>query len=148
WAGAIGIAPLPALWLVSQDVRPFLAIQVMGGIAWGALELAILLSFFEHIPASERTGVLTCFNLANALAIAGGAAIGGLAFDALGGGHAGYAVLFLASAAARGAALWALRGVGEVPVPEAPLQLRTVAVRPNAGALQRPILPTATAEED
>jgi MFS family permease len=148
WAGALGITPLPVLWLASDAYPALLAIQITAGVAWGAVELAILLSFFEHIPASERTGVLTIYNLANALAIAAGAAAGSAIFDAIGGGRAGYAALFALSTAGRAAALLLLRGVREVSVPEAPLELRTVAVRPNAGALQRPILPTAQADDE
>jgi MFS family permease len=141
--GAVGIAPLPLLWLLTDRLPGLLAIQIAAGIAWGAVELAILLSFFEHIPAAERTGVLTIFNLANALAIAAGAALGGFLFHALGGGRSAYATLFVVSSAARGLALVALRGTRTLAVPEAALELRTVAVRPNAGALQRPILSTA-----
>jgi MFS family permease len=148
WAGAVGITPLPVLWLLSDAYPALLAIQIAAGVAWGAVELAILLSFFEHIPASERTGVLTIYNLANAIAIAAGAAAGGVVFAALDGGRPAYAALFVLSTAVRGAALLLLRGVRGVTVPEAPLELRTVAVRPNAGALQRPILPTARADEE
>jgi MFS family permease len=147
-AGALGITPLPVLWLLSDAWPALLAIQIAAGVAWGAVELAILLSFFEHIPASERTGVLTLYNLANAIAIAAGAAGGGVLFSALDGGWPAYAALFATSALVRGAALLLLRGVRDVAVPEAPLELRTVAVRPNAGALQRPILPTARADDE
>jgi hypothetical protein len=69
-------------------------------------------------------------------------------FDALGGGRTAYAALFAISAAGRAVALLLLRGVRDVSVPAAPLELRTVAVRPNAGALQRPILPTAQADDE
>jgi MFS family permease len=148
WAGAVGITPLPVLWLLSDAYPALLAIQIAAGVAWGAVELAILLSFFEHIPASERTGVLTIYNLANAIAIAAGAAAGAAVFAALGGGRPAYAALFVLSAGIRGGALLLLRGVRDVAVPEAPLELRTVAVRPNAGALQRPILPTARADDE
>jgi len=148
WAGALGITPLPVLWLASDAYPVLLAIQIAAGVAWGAVELAILLSFFEHIHASERTGVLTIYNLANAVAIAAGAAVGSAVFDALGGGRPGYAMLFALSSAGRAGALLLLRGVRDVSVPEAPLELRTVAVRPNAGALQRPILPTAQADPE
>jgi predicted MFS family arabinose efflux permease len=147
-AGAVGIAPLPVLWLVTDAYPVLLAIQIAAGVAWGAVELAILLSYFEHIHASERTGVLTIFNLATALAIAAGATIGGLVFDARGGGRAAYAALFVLSTLGRGAALGFLRGMRDVAVPAAPLELRTVAVRPNAGAFQRPILPTAQADDE
>jgi MFS family permease len=146
--GAVGITPLPVLWLLTDAYPALLAIQITAGVAWGAVELAILLSYFEHIHASERTGVLTIFNLATALAIAAGATLGSVVFDGLGGGRPGYAALFVLSVAGRAASLGILRGVRDVSVPEAPLELRTVAVRPNAGAMQRPILPTATADDE
>lgn len=148
WAGALGITPLPVLWLLSDAYPALLAIQIAAGVAWGAVELAILLSFFEHIHASERTGVLTIYNLANAVAIAAGAALGSAVFAALGGGRPAYAMLFALSTIGRAAALLLLRGVRDVSVPEAPLEQSTVAVRPNAGALQRPILTTAQADDE
>lgn len=148
WPGAIGVAPLPVLWLLSDAYPALLAIQIAAGIAWGAVELAMLLSYFEHIDAAERTGVLTIFNLATALAIATGALAGGALFSAVGGGRSGYAALFVVSALGRAAALLLLRRVRDVAVPEAPLELRTVAVRPHAGALQRPILGTAEADPE
>ena len=148
WGGALGIMPLPVLWLFS-DAFPFLlGIQILAGFAWGAVELAILLSYFEHIPAAQRTGVLTLFNLATAVAMAAGAAGGAFVFELAGGGRAAYAVLFALSTGARSLALLALRGVHDVAAPAAPLELRTLAVRPNAGALQRPILPTARADDE
>ncbi len=148
WAGALGITPLPVLWLLSDAYPALLAIQITAGVAWGAMELAVLLSYFEHIDASERTGVLTIFNLATALAIAAGALAGGAIFSLLDGGRTGYAALFVVSTTGRALALLLLRRVRDVSVPEAPLELRTVAVRPNAGPMQRPILPTAGADVD
>ncbi len=148
WAGALGITPLPVLWLLSDAYPALLAIQLTAGVAWGAVELAVLLSYFEHIDASERTGVLTIFNLATAVAIAAGALAGGALFSLLGDGRTGYAALFVVSTAGRMLALLLLRRVSDVLVPEAPLELRTLAVRPNAGPMQRPILTTAEADSD
>ena len=148
WAGALAITPLPVLWLLSDAYPALLAIQITAGVAWGAVELAVLLSYFENIDASERTGVLTIFNLATAVAIAAGALVGGALFSLLDGGRTGYAALFVVSTAGRALALLLLRRVRDVSVPEAPLELRTVAVRPNAGPMQRPILPTAEADSE
>jgi MFS family permease len=148
WAGALAITPLPVLWLVTDSFPFLLGIQIAAGCAWGAVELAILLSYFEHIPAAERTGVLTIFNLATAVAMAAGATAGAFVFELAGGGRAAFATLFALSTAARALALVALRGVHDVSAPAEPLELRTVAVRPNAGALQRPILPTAHADDE
>jgi predicted MFS family arabinose efflux permease len=147
WLGALGIVPLPCLWLVSSEPLFFVALQAAAGVAWAALELGTLLAFFEDIERHERTSVLTYFNLANALAIATGTLLGAALFAELGPAR-GYAALFVLSAAGRALCLLLVR---RVPPPERPapaLELRTLAVRPNAGALQRPILATLDAEPE
>ena len=53
--GAIGIVPLPALWLVSDALPYLIAIQVVAGVAWAALEYATQLSFFESLDERDRT---------------------------------------------------------------------------------------------
>jgi len=148
WAGGLGIVPLPLLWMLTDWFPALVAMQVASGVAWGALELAILLSYFEHIPEAERTGVLTIFNLANAAAIAGGASLGSVLFAHLGPSRASYFGLFALSGGMRALSLGVLRGVADVAAPEAPLELRTVAVSPTEGALQGPVLPTAQADPE
>jgi len=148
WGGALSIVPLPLLWMLTDWFPALVAMQIVSGIAWGAVELAILLSFFEHIPESERTGVLTIFNLANAIAIAAGATVASGLFRLLGPGRAAFFALFGISAASRALALVALRGVRDVEAPEAPLELRTVSVNPTEGAVQGPILSTAQADPE
>jgi MFS family permease len=145
WWGALGIVPIPALWLLSHDFLYLLALQVVAGCAWAALEYATLLSFFEGIEERDRASVLSAFNLANAAAIALGAVAGSQLFTGLNGSVAGYAWLFAISTAGRLGALWILRGARVAErVPR--LHLRTLAVRPSAGAIQRPIL--ASAEDE
>jgi MFS family permease len=142
WLGSLGIVPLPALWLVSHSLPWLLFLQLLGGVSWAAYELATLLSFFEHIPPHSRTSVLSVYNLAQAMAIVTGGAVGGLLLGL--GGHAGpsYLPLLIVSALARLASLAMLRGVPDVVPPMAqPPALRTLSVRPSAGALQRPVLP-------
>jgi MFS family permease len=142
WIGSLGIVPLPMLWLVSDSIAWLFALQIGAGVSWAAFELATLLSFFEHIPHHARTSVLSVYNLAYALAIVVGGAIGG-AILYLGDRSAGaYVVLLVASSGARLASLPLLRGVRNVVPPEAaPPPLRSLSVRPSAGALQRPVLP-------
>jgi MFS family permease len=137
WLGALGITPLPGLWLLAEGPIAFVTLQLFAGAAWAAVELATLLAFFEHLEPRARTSVLTYFNLANALAIAAGALLGSLCF-----GPGGYALVFGLSLAARAASLLLLRGVPSTqPAPQLP-EVRTLAVRPNAGGVQRPILAT------
>jgi len=144
--GAVGIVPLPLLWLVSHHFAYLLALQCFAGTAWAALEFATLLSFFEGIPEHERTSVLAVFNLANAAAVALGALCGGRILLALEGSPEAYAVLFAVSVAGRLGALGLLRGA-RAARGGAEMQLRTLAVRPSAGAVERPILATVDGAE-
>jgi MFS family permease len=142
WLGSLGIVPLPTLWLVSDSVTWLFLLQLLAGVSWAAFELATLLSFFEHIPLRARTSVLSIYNLAYALAIVVGGAVGGLILHL--GNHAGssYAALLLVSALARLVSLVMLRGAPNVvPRESQPPALRVLSVRPSSGALQRPVLP-------
>jgi MFS family permease len=140
--GATGIVVLPPLWLVSDDLRWLLAVQLVSGVMWGAFELSAMLSFFEGIPRRERTSVLTLYNFTNAAAIAAGSLLGGALLRFLPEGAPLYAWLFFASSAARAVALRMLRPLGTLRMPKAHVVLRTLAIRPAQGAFQRPIVAT------
>jgi MFS family permease len=139
WAGAVGIAPIPALWLVSHQFSYLIVLQILAGIAWAALEFATLLSFFERIEPEDRASVLSLFNLGNAAAICLGALVGSQLFAALGAAPLAYAWLFGISTVGRLALLLILRGTRPAGHTLG-MGLRTLAVRPSVGAVQRPIL--------
>lgn len=146
WLGGVGIVPLPLLWLISHAFTYLLAIQLVAGVAWGAVELATTLSFFERIAERDRASVLAVFNLCNALAIALGALVGAQLFAWLDGAAAGYAWLFAVSSAGRLLSVALLR---RTPTPEhvsPDFRLRTLAVRPSGVAVQRPILASVSSE--
>jgi len=107
--GAFAIVPLPVLWLFSDRFLYLVALQLLSGTAWAALEFATMLSFFEGIEDRDRARVLSAFNLANASAVAIGALIGSQIFTFMERTHEAYAVLFAFSVAGRLAALWWLR---------------------------------------
>lgn len=144
--GAAGVVPLPALWLVSDDFAYLLALQAVSGTVWAALELGTALAFFESLEERDRASILTVYNLALAAAVAGGALVGAGLFRALAPEGGAYATLFALSSVARLLALPLLRRTPRVVAPEG-VALRTLAVRPSAGALQRPILSTLVGEE-
>ncbi|MDX1648316.1 MAG: MFS transporter [Myxococcota bacterium] len=144
--GAVGVTPLPALWLVSDAFLYLLALQVLSGAMWAALELGTALAFFESLEERDRARILTLYNLAHAAAITGGALLGTLLFRSVPDGAGAYAVVFAVSAGARLLALPLLPRAPRIPVPEG-VRLRTLAVRPSAGAVQRPILATLEDEE-
>jgi MFS family permease len=146
WLGGVGIVPLPVLWLVSHDFTYLLALQLFAGVAWGAIELATTLSFFEGIRESDRASVLSAFNLANAVAIAVGALVGAQLFTWLDGSAGGYAWLFAISSAGRLLTLALLRRTPAAARVPAGLRLRTLAVRPSGVAVQRPILASVNGE--
>lgn len=139
-AGAIGIVPLPALWLLSPAVPFLFAVNFFSGLAWAAYELSVFLLLFETIRTDERTSLLTTFNLANALATLGGAATGGILLHTLGETPRSYAILFAISFAARAATLLLLRRCPGVAFRVVPILWRTLSVVPSAGSLARPIL--------
>jgi len=147
-AGAIGIIPLPSLWLVSHDFVYLLVLQLVSGCAWAAVEYASLLSFFEGIDERDRASVLTLFNLANAAALAAGSVVGGLMLRGLGPSEASYAWLFVASSLTRLATLLLLRGAPSGRALPPRMELRTLAVRPASGGVQRPILASVETEGD
>ena len=138
--GALGIVPLPALWLVSDDFTYLLVLQAFAGCAWAAVELATLLVFFDALEQETRTSVLALYNAGSAAAVALGSLLGAGLFVALGSGAGAYAALFAVSSIARMATLPLLRAVAP-PKPGPPTgELDTLAIRPSLGALQRPIL--------
>jgi MFS family permease len=146
--GALAIVPLPPLWLVSDSFAYLLVLQIFSGLAWAALELATLLAFFEGLDPEERTSVLTAYNLASAVALALGALLGAAIFQAVGGGHAGFASLFLISSLGRVLTLPLIVRVRGGGRPREPMLLRTEALRPSIGAVQRPLLPAAEPAEE
>jgi hypothetical protein len=119
----------------------------VAGAVWAALELATLLSFFETLEERDRTSILTAFNFASAVAMAIGTLVGALLFSAVEPGRAAYALLFVASSLARLLVLVALPSPRPATHAPAEVSLRTLAVRPSAGAIQRPVLPTLDEDE-
>ncbi|HVP28049.1 MAG TPA: MFS transporter [Myxococcota bacterium] len=146
--GGLGIVPLSLLWLVSDNLGYLLGVQCLAGTFWGAYELATFLLVFETIREDERTSVLTSFNFANAVAMVGGSLVGGFLLKQLGEVHHAYMVIFATSTAARALSVgFLLRIPAEVARPT-PLAVRTVAVRPSAGSLDRPIVASLPQEGD
>ena len=84
WIGSIGLVPLSSLWIVSPSIVWLSFAQVCSGIAWAAYELGFFLLFFETIPASRRTKMLTYYNLGNTVAMFVGASIGAVLLNRLG----------------------------------------------------------------
>ena len=139
WLGAIGIIPLPAMWLVSNHLGWLLFVQILGGAAWAAHELAMLLLFFDSIPREERTRILSLYNFANAAAMCLGTAVGAAALHVLGENAETYLLLFALSSAVRLLPLIQLVNLPKRVAATMPLAFRVLAVRPSAGSFDRPV---------
>ncbi len=149
WAGGVGIAPLAALWLVSDWFPYLIGVQILAGAIWAAWELATLLLVFETIREQERTSILTTFNLANAIAMVAGSLLGGLILHQMGEEKIGYLTIFALSSCVRVLTLPLLRRVPEVRLAPRPIATRTVAIRAgDAASDDRPVLPSIDEEED
>jgi MFS family permease len=140
--GALAIVPLSLFWMVSDNYWYLMPVQVVSGVCWGTLELATILVVFETIHADERTSILTMFNFANCTAIVVGSLIGHAVLRHLGEVQSTYMVLFVLSTLLRIVPLALLRGIQEVKGAPVPVAVRTDAVQPNAGSLDRPLLPS------
>jgi MFS family permease len=148
WLSGIGVVPLPALWNLSDSLSYLMGLQMLAGVIWGAYELSVLLLFFETIPHAERTSMLTFFNLANATAMLVGSLMGAALLSALGESRGGYAILFGTSSAARCTCLLLLRRLPDLRTVPRSLVVRTLAVRPSMGGVDRPVLASLAEEGD
>jgi MFS family permease len=142
WVSGLGIIPLPALWLLHHNLGYLIVVQVLSGVAWAGYELAMLLLFFETIPASKRVSILTVFNLANSTAYLAGSLIGGAVLAGLGAGPRAYAVLFAASSLARVAALLLLLRIPKFALRDLLADMRSAVLRPRVAPTGRPALPS------
>lgn len=94
WLGGIGIIPVSGLWMVSNSLPFLFVLQIVGGVAWAAYELAMLLLFFESLKRSERTALMTIYNAANAFSMVIGSICGGLVINALNKSPESYLMVF------------------------------------------------------
>jgi len=100
-------------------------------------------ALFETIDARERTGVLTIYNLGNALATVSGSLAGWALLVWMGQTKEAFLTLFLLSSCCRVLALILLArvtGVLDAVRRTIPVVMRVVSVNPAMGSIDRPIL--------
>lgn len=136
WTGAISIVPLAAMWNVSNSLAWILFVQAASGTAWAAYELGFFLMFFDTLPSSQRTRVLTHYNLANTSAWFCGSLLGGWYLMHMGATPAAYHTLFFASTAGRLCALGLLWNIDRPILPS--LQLASIHLRHSIYAWLEP----------
>lgn len=142
WVSGLSIIPMSAVWAFTHDPAALIALQVCAGIAWGGYELATFLMLFETIPATQRTGLLTLYNLLNACCVVIGAMIGAVMLSHFGGSTHAYHIIFVGSTIARFITLPFLARVHIPKIDFRNFTFRPVSVRPNTGGQDRPILPS------
>lgn len=138
--GGIGIIPLSGMWSVSDNYAWLCLTQVTAGVCWAAYELAFFLLFFESIPANERVGVLTLFNLLNSAALAAGALVGGVILSLADEAPWAYHALFVASSTWRAISLIFLWRVPHIEVTGDAVGVQIEELRPTGEVLDGPIL--------
>lgn len=138
--GGIGIIPLSGMWSVSDNYAWLCLTQVTAGVCWAAYELAFFLLFFESIPANERVGVLTLFNLLNRAALAAGALVGGVILSLADEAPWAYHALFVASSTWRAISLIFLWRVPHIEVTGDAVGVQIEELRPTGEVLDGPIL--------
>ncbi len=138
WIGAIGITPLPAMWLVSNDFVFLLLLQIVGGFVWAAHELAMALLFIDAIPRHARVSVLAIYNFGNSAAMASGTIFGALILYRFGEVPATYLSIFGLSSVVRIIALGLLKRVPPGrPTPAEHNQSMDIVCPPDVPLLER-----------
>jgi MFS family permease len=68
---------MPVLWLVSTDYYYLLAVQCLTGLVWAGFSLSASNFVFDLTPPARRATLMAAHNVFAALAVFGGAVIGG-----------------------------------------------------------------------
>jgi predicted MFS family arabinose efflux permease len=141
---ALGIAPIPTLYVISDAYPWLLFIQFYGGIAWGGFELGVLIALFDAEDDSERTTMQVAYGAMLAMGNAGASFIGGAILAGFGSGYEAYMWVFLISAIARfAAAILVVRNLPRLVLTLPGTMIVgawTLAIRPWGGTIVRPIL--------
>lgn len=138
--GGLLVVPMAGFWVVSDRYWFLIAVQVAGGMAWGAQELGVLLLLFEAIRDDERTSMLTTFNFLNAVVLAAGSLIGAVVLGVLAKGAGAFMVIFVLSTILRVLTVPLLLRLKPSGQPVVDLPIRVLAVRPAGESIQRPVI--------
>ncbi|PIS10293.1 MAG: permease [Bdellovibrio sp. CG10_big_fil_rev_8_21_14_0_10_47_8] len=98
---ALGISPLPAGWLLFNDMWFVVSLQIVSGIFWGLFEVCLVLLFFNRIQLKDKIPMLTWFNLVSAIAMIIGSLVGGQILAQYQASRDGYHLIFVLAAISR-----------------------------------------------
>ena len=68
---------VPLLWAINHNLYFLVPVQLLSGFAWAGFNLASANFLYDATAAEERVACISCFNVANGLALSLGAFIGG-----------------------------------------------------------------------
>ena len=68
---------VPLLWAINHNLYSLIPVQLLSGFAWAGFNLASINFLYDATSAKERMACISCFNVANGLALSLGAFIGG-----------------------------------------------------------------------
>ena len=68
---------IPLLWAINHNLYFLIPVQLLSVFAWAGFTLASANFLYDATPAEERVACISCFNVANGLALSLGAFIGG-----------------------------------------------------------------------
>ncbi len=138
----IGVAAVPALWVYFSSVYDIFLVQLMGGAAWSGVEFASFQLLLRSSPDDCRVEFLSLSNALTGLSQVLGALFGSFLLVYV---RVGYHGVFIASTIVRAvpllifvATLPRAAFAGQLPK----LFFRLLSVRPNEGAMRRPIIET------
>jgi MFS family permease len=133
WIGGLGIVPSAGAWLISDRFWYLIVVQLLGGAAWAAYELAVFLIGVNSVRAEERTSVLGVFNLATTAGIVAGSILGGGVLILLGQSREVYYILFAGSSILRLGSLYFLPRIpARLLEPQLTASARTRSLVPGA----------------
>jgi MFS family permease len=112
--GGLGMIPLTAPWLLTENYLLLFAAQALAGVFCGASELATFCAYFAAIDPRERVSILTHYNVLNAAAFAAGCLGGAWILRSASDPAQGYALAFGLSMVLRAATLLLLRRVRQI----------------------------------
>jgi MFS family permease len=112
--GGLGMIPLTAPWLLTENYLLLFAAQALAGVFCGASELATFCAYFAAIDPRERVSILTHYNVLNAAAFAAGCLGGAWILRSALDPAQGYALAFGLSMVLRAATLLLLRRVRQI----------------------------------
>jgi len=87
---------LPFTWIFITQLWQIVALNLLGGILWGAFELSSFNFLLQTMPETQRARYSALYQIVVSAALAGGAALGSVIIE-----HWGYKLIFFTSFAGR-----------------------------------------------